>query len=110
MVVSVNAFSAGDERNTQTVQLVNHLQEMSRTPRYAVERRNEHDFESLLPCVCHQRVQTRTPRSPSRNPTILIDLDHLKGTPRSKLPQVVKLRFNVLVGGGDTNVNGGGFH
>jgi hypothetical protein len=49
---------------------------------------------------------TATEAVPSRNPAVLIDLDHFKGAPRSKLAEIVKLAFDMLVGGGDTNVNG----
>lgn len=69
-------------------------------------RSNAATSEFVLPCVCHQRVQTRTPRSPARNPTVLIDLDHFKGAPRSKLAQIVKLAFDMLIGCADADIDG----
>ena len=49
---------------------------------------------------------TATEAVPSRNPAVLIDLDHFKGAPRSKLAEIVKLRLHVLVGCADADIDG----
>ena len=48
LFVSVNALSAGDERNTQIVQFVNDFQKMPRAPCQSVKSRDENNVECVF--------------------------------------------------------------
>jgi len=62
-------FLAGKKNDAQTIQLVHHLQEVPGAPCDTIKGGDEHNREPLLSCICHQRIQSRTPCLASRNPT-----------------------------------------
>jgi hypothetical protein len=56
--------------------------------------------------LCDERVQAGSSCPAPGDPTIAILLHHLEASFCRKLAEVVKLGFNVLVGGADADIDG----
>jgi hypothetical protein len=77
------------------------MQEMSCAPGYPVECGDEHNVELPLPGIRHQSIQAGTPSLKPGNAPVRIFLHDLKSSLFRQLAKIVKLGFDVLVGGAD---------
>ena len=111
--------SAGDRRpyadqtgysgvtDSKTVEFVNYLQEVPSAPRDAVKGCHEHHAELLSTGVHHERIETGTPRFLSANTTIFVFVDNLEAALSRQFSEIVQLRFDMLVGDANSDVNCG---
>ena len=105
-----HAFSAADKLNPQTVQFVHYLQKVPSAPRNAVESRDQHDGELLPSRIRHEGVETRTACSLATNTSIFVFVDNLESSLCRQLSKIVQLRFDVLVGSRNADVQGCSLH
>ena len=105
-----HAFPAADKLNPQTVQFVHYLQKVPSAPRNAVESRDQHDGKLLPSRIRHEGVETRTACLLATNTSIFVFVDNLESSLRRQLSKVVQLRFDVLVGSRNADVQGCSLH
>src|SRR5208282_1150463 len=103
---AINPFSRGNELDSQSIEFVNHFQEVLRASCQSVKGGDENDIKAFSTRIRHKGIKPRTSCLAAGHAPILIFLYDREVSLRSKSPQVVELAFDMLVCGADTDVNG----
>jgi hypothetical protein len=102
----VSTFSRRDIKTTPRLSNSSHdLQEVLDAPRDPVECRHKHDGKLLSPGIPHEGIKTRTACLLPAN-AIFVFVYDLQASLCRQLSKIVQLRFDVLVGSRNANVDG----
>jgi hypothetical protein len=86
--IGVDCFTLTEELNSESVQFVEHLQEMLRGTRQPVARPHDHHIESMSAGIVHHPVESRSPRPRTAISVVGILADDLESLIRCELAKV----------------------
>jgi hypothetical protein len=105
----VDLFAEADELDLQSVEFIEHFQEVTRRTSDTIARPDQDNIESAAAGIAHHFVQARPAGLRSRYPVSVL-VDDLEAALRSHLAQIEQLAFRVLIDALHPGVHGGAFH
>jgi hypothetical protein len=98
------------ELDPKSIQLVEHLKEMSGTACESITRPNQHGIETASMRIFEQSVKSRASNLRAAHAMINIFMDNLKAALLGELAQLDGLCLRVLINGWNSHVQGSALH
>jgi hypothetical protein len=105
----IDVLAKRDELDVQIGEFVEHFKEVLHRACHAIERPNEHDVEPAAAGVVQKFIEPG-PFRPGAGDFIRIFTDDLVAALRGHGPQIVELRFRVLVHATHPHIKDGALH
>jgi hypothetical protein len=105
----VNIFPEADELDVELIEFIEDFQEVPDRAGDAIERPDHDDIELAAASIGQEMIE---PGALCLHPGdfVAVFLHDLETALRNEAAQIVQLGFKVLIGGGDTNIQGRAFH